>query len=47
MDGLSYPITRIRVVSRSPYPSGYRLGVRMIGPNPDFVDSSGNPAPLW
>lgn len=47
MDGLTYPITRIRVVSRSPYPGGYRLGVRMIGPNPDFVDGSGNPAPLW
>lgn len=49
IDGLIYPITRIRVVSRSPYSTGYRLGMRMIGPNPDFVtdDQYARPAPLW
>lgn len=47
IDSLTYPITRIRVTSRSPYSTGYRLGMRMIGPNPDFVDADGNPAPLW
>lgn len=52
IDGLIYPITRIRVVSRSPYPGGYRLGMQMIGPYPDFqrVGIEGGilgPAPLW
>lgn len=53
IDDLVYPITRIRVVSRSPYPLGYRLGLRMIGPYPDFqlwdyVNSVPiAPAPLW
>lgn len=47
IDGLKYLITRIRVVTRSPHARGYRLGLRMIGPNPDFVDAGGAPAPLW
>lgn len=47
IDGLTYSITRARVVARSPTASGYRLSIRMIGPNPDFIDAAGNPAPLW
>lgn len=47
IDGLTYPITRIRVTARSPTGTGYRLTVSMIGPNHDFADSSGNPMPLW
>jgi len=53
IDVLRYPITRIRVVSRSPHRNGYRLGLRMIGPYPDFMfwDAQNNvpigPAPLW
>ena len=47
IDGLTYPITRIRVTARSPTGTGYRLTVSMIGPNHDFVDSSGKPMPLW
>lgn len=53
IDSLLYPITRIRVVSRSPHPRGYRLGLRMIGPYPDFqqwdyINSVPiGPAPLW
>lgn len=47
IDGLQYPITRIRVTSRSPYATGYRLGMRMIGPKSDFIDQNGDTAPLW
>lgn len=52
IDGLRYPITRIRVTQRTPRGHGYRLSIRMIGPYPEFqvVDAGGNPAgpaPLW
>lgn len=47
IDGLVYPIDRIRVTSRGPAGTGYRLGIRMIGPNPDFQTVGGLPAPLW
>jgi hypothetical protein len=47
IDGLTYPVTRIRVKTRSPAGSGYRLTVAMIGPNHDFQTSTGTPAPLW
>ena len=47
IDGLNYPITRIRVKTRSPVGKGYRLTVAMIGPNFDFQTSTGTPAPLW
>jgi hypothetical protein len=47
IDGLVYPIDRIRVTSRGPTGTGYRLSIRMIGPNPDFQTLAGDPAPLW
>ena len=52
IDGLRYPIDRIRVKSTSFYTHGYLLAMEMIGPYPEFqvVDASGNPAgpaPLW
>ncbi|BDP44835.1 hypothetical protein DAETH_48040 (plasmid) [Deinococcus aetherius] len=47
IDGLTYPITRIRVTTRAPTGRGYRLTVSMIGPHFDFQDAQGNPAPLW
>ncbi|MVN88296.1 hypothetical protein GO986_16240 [Deinococcus sp. HMF7620] len=52
MDGLRYDISRIRVVGRGPYGSGYRLKLKMIGPRPDFYEVNGSGvfvqyAPLW
>jgi hypothetical protein len=47
IDGLVYPIDRIRVDSRGAAGTGYRLSLRMIGPNFDFQDADGNPVPLW
>jgi hypothetical protein len=47
IDELHFAVTRARMASRQRLVRGYRLGLRFIGPNNDFVDASGASIPLF